>query len=90
MLGLLVVTHGGLAEELVGAAKTIVGETEALESVSIGWDDDVAEARLRIEKALGRVERGAGVLVLTGILYFTWYRNLPDEDPSTVDGPVTR
>ena len=63
--GLLVVTHGRFAEELVKATRTIVGSFDALEAVSIGWDDDVAEARQRIEEAIGRVDRGGGVLVLT-------------------------
>ncbi len=65
MPGLLVVTHGRVAEELVKATKTIVGPMDALEAVSIGWDDDVAEARQRIEEAVQRVGRGEGVLILT-------------------------
>jgi len=63
--GLLVVTHGRLAEELVNATRTIVESFEALEAVSIGWDDEPAEARGRIEQAIRRVDRGNGVLVLT-------------------------
>ncbi len=64
-VGLLVVTHGRLAEELVNAVRTIVGTLEGLEAVSIDWDDDVAEATRRIEAAMRRVDRGAGVLILT-------------------------
>ena len=63
--GLLVVTHGRLAEELVNATRTIVETFDALEAVSIGWDDDPTEARRRIEEAIRRVDRGSGVLVLT-------------------------
>ena len=63
--GLLVVTHGRLAEELVHAAQTIVGAHEAFEAVTIGWHDDPGEARGRIEGAIRRVDRGGGVLVLT-------------------------
>jgi len=65
VLGLIVVTHGRLAEELVRAARTIVGPIEALEAVSIGWNDEVERAAERIAEARTRVERGAGVLVLT-------------------------
>ena len=65
MLGLLVISHGRLAEELVQAATTIVGPVEALEAVSIGWDDDVSRARARIEAAVGRVGGDEGVLILT-------------------------
>jgi PTS system mannose-specific IIA component len=65
MPGLLVVTHGRVAEELVKAAKIIVGPLDALEAVSIGWDDDVASARARIQEAIQRVGHGTGALILT-------------------------
>lgn len=65
MLGMLVVTHGRLAEDLVHAVQTIVGPVEGLEAVSIGWNDDVDSATHSIEDAIGRVDRGQGVLVLT-------------------------
>ena len=65
MLGLLVVSHGSFAEELVNATRKIIEDAEALEAVSMGWNDDVEEASARIEEAVGRVDRGAGVLVLT-------------------------
>jgi PTS system mannose-specific IIA component len=65
MLGLLVLSHGRLAEELVQAAMKIVGPVESLEAVSIGWDDDVSGARERIEAAIERVGRDSGVLILT-------------------------
>jgi len=65
MLGLLVVTHGRLAEELVNAVRTIVGSVDALEAVSIGWNDDVEESSRRIEAAANRVDCGQGVLLLT-------------------------
>jgi PTS system mannose-specific IIA component len=64
MIGILVVTHGRLAEELVNAARTIVGEIPAIAAVSIGWTDDMSDARTAIERALAEVG-GAGVLVLT-------------------------
>ena len=63
--GLVVLSHGHLAEELVRAATKIVGPIEGLEAVSLGWDDDPDEARQRIEEALARVARGSGVLILT-------------------------
>jgi PTS system mannose-specific IIA component len=65
MLGLLVVSHGHLAEQLVGAVRTIVGEVDALEAISIGWDDKVETSSKRIEDAIRNVDRGQGVLVLT-------------------------
>ena len=42
MIGIVVVTHGQLAGELVNAARTIVGDIPAIAAVSIGWTDDMA------------------------------------------------
>ena len=65
MVGALVVTHGNLAQELVQAAKTIVGEASSLLAVSIDWDDDVAQAQDAIGEALKQLDQGSGVLILT-------------------------
>jgi mannose PTS system EIIA component len=64
MIGIVVVTHGALAAELVNAARTIVGEIPAIAAVSIGWSDDMTAAREGIEKAMAEVG-GAEVLILT-------------------------
>lgn len=64
-IGVLVVTHGRLAEELVAAAGVIVGATEHVSALSIGWNDDVDEARETVRRAIERADRGRGVLVLT-------------------------
>lgn len=64
MIGIVVVSHGHLAEELVKAAETIVGPSPRIVSVSIGWADDPSVANDALENALGDV--GAeGALVLT-------------------------
>ncbi len=63
MIGIVVVTHGRLAEELVNAARQIVGEVPAIFAVSIGWGDDVSAAREAIERGLA--EAGGEALVLT-------------------------
>lgn len=65
MIGLLVITHGGLADELVAAARTIVGQCENVEAVSIGWDDEVSEARRRIVEGIRKLDQGDGVILLT-------------------------
>jgi PTS system mannose-specific IIA component len=65
MLGLLVVSHGRLAEELVNAVRTIVGPVDGLEAVSIGWNDEVEESSRRIVEAVRRVDCGQGVLLFT-------------------------
>ena len=63
MIGIVVVTHGRLAEELVSAARQIVGEVPAIVAVSLGWGDDVGAANVAI--ARGLAEAGEEALVLT-------------------------
>ena len=65
MIGVVVVTHGQLATELLNAAETIVGDLPRFAAVSIGWHDDTGDARAEIEQAIARVEEGAGVLILS-------------------------
>jgi mannose PTS system EIIA component len=64
MIGIVVVTHGRVAEELVNAARTIVGELPAVAAVSIGWTDDPAAANGAIQRGLQEVG-GGDTLVLT-------------------------
>jgi mannose PTS system EIIA component len=64
MIGIVVVGHGQVAEELVNAARKIVGEIPRIVAVSIGWTDDMAASRAAIERALAEVGEG-GALVLT-------------------------
>ena len=65
MIGVVVVTHGQLATELLNAAETIVGDLPRFTAVSIGWHDDTQDAREEIAQAIGRVKQGQGVLILT-------------------------
>ena len=65
MLGLLVVTHGNLAQELVSSARTIVADEVVLEALSIAWNDDPEGAAENIRQGIERLDQGAGVLVLT-------------------------
>ena len=71
-LGVVVVTHGQLATELVNSAEMIVGDLPHFTAVSIGWHDDVDHAREEIGRAIERVVNAVpgegarpGVLVLT-------------------------
>jgi mannose PTS system EIIA component len=64
VIGIVVVTHGSLATELVNAARQIVGEIPAIAAVSIGWADDASVAKEAVERALGEVG-GGQALVLT-------------------------
>lgn len=65
MIGVVVVTHGQLAVELVNAAETIVGDVPAFTAVSIGWHEDVQDAREEIAAAIARVQGPEGVLIAT-------------------------
>jgi len=64
-IGVVVVTHGVLATELLNAAETIVGDLPQFTAVSIGWHDDVNVATTAMSRAIERVDRGRGVLLLT-------------------------
>ena len=63
--GVLVVTHGGLAFELARALERIVGKVDGLKALTIGWDDDLPQARRAVEEAIAEVDPGGGVLILT-------------------------
>ena len=65
MIGVVVVTHGQLATELVNAAETIVGDLPNFFAVSIGWHEDVQDARDEIAAAVEKVKQPGGVLIAT-------------------------
>jgi mannose PTS system EIIA component len=65
MIGVVVVTHGQLAVELLNAAEMIVGDLPRFTAVSIGWHEDVNDAREDIAQAIERVKGDGGVLLLT-------------------------
>ncbi|MDX2223167.1 MAG: PTS sugar transporter subunit IIA [Rhodospirillaceae bacterium] len=65
MIGLVLVTHGRLAVELVAALEHVVGPQAQVTTVCIGPDDDMERRRADIVKAVETVNKGAGVVVLT-------------------------
>jgi len=65
VIGVVVVTHGQLATELLNAAEMIVGDLPSFTAVSIGWHDEVGDAREDIAQAIERVRGDGGVLLLT-------------------------
>ena len=65
MIGVVVVTHGQLATELVTGAETIVGDLPQFAAVSIGWHEDAQDAREEIAGAIARVHQDDGVLIAT-------------------------
>ena len=64
-IGGVIVSHGRIANELLAAAETVVGELKHIAAVSIGWNDDVETAKDEISKAIKKVSAGNGVLLLT-------------------------
>ncbi|MDO9381339.1 MAG: PTS sugar transporter subunit IIA [Hyphomicrobiaceae bacterium] len=65
MIGLVIVTHGGLAVEFRLALEHIVGPQSQLETISIGPEDDANVRRAEILDAIRRADTGEGVIVLT-------------------------
>lgn len=65
MIGLVVVSHGRLAEELVSALEHVVGDQDKVRAVCIGADDDMEKRRDDIRSAAQVVDDGEGVILLT-------------------------
>jgi PTS system mannose-specific IIA component len=65
MIGLVLVTHGKLANEFRAALEHVVGSQSQIETVSIGPEDDVERRRQDIIDAVDRVSDGSGVILLT-------------------------
>ena len=68
MIGLVLVTHGRLAEELRAAMEHVVGPQKAVATVCIGPDDDMEGRRNDIRDSIASVDQGDGVVLLTDIL----------------------
>ena len=65
MIGVVLVTHGNLAEEFRHALEHVVGPQERLATISIGAEDDIEQRRGEIVEAVRAVDDGAGVIILT-------------------------
>ncbi|MDB5458881.1 MAG: fructose transporter subunit, partial [Caulobacteraceae bacterium] len=65
MIGLVIVTHGRLAEEFVLAMEHVVGPQRGVRAVCIGPEDDMERRRRDILKAAEDVDEGQGVILLT-------------------------
>lgn len=65
MIGMVLVTHGRLALELVAALEHVVGPQSQVASICIGPDDDMEQRRAEIVAAVEKVDSGTGVVVLT-------------------------
>lgn len=67
MLGLVLVTHGNLANEFVAAMQHVVGKQEQIETVCIGPEDNMETRREEILRKVEQVDSGSGTLVLTDL-----------------------
>ncbi len=65
MIGIVLVTHGRLADELVSALEHVVGPQTGIATVCIGPDDDMESRRKEILDDVARVNEGQGAVVLT-------------------------
>ena len=65
MIGMVLVTHGRLAEELRHAMEHVVGPQQAVATVCIGPEDDLEHTRADIRRSIDSVDQGDGVVVLT-------------------------
>jgi len=67
MIGMILVTHGRLAEEFVHAMEHVVGEQADVATICIGPNDDMEARRREIAIAIKRVDSGKGVVILTDL-----------------------
>jgi PTS system mannose-specific IIA component len=65
MIGMVLVTHGRLAEELIAALEHVVGPQENVAAVCIGPDDDMEQRRREIMDSTREMDSGDGVVLLT-------------------------
>jgi len=67
MIGLILVTHGRLADEFVNAMEHVVGAQDDIATVCIGPQDDMEARRAEIAEAITRVDTGNGAILLTDL-----------------------
>jgi PTS system mannose-specific IIA component len=68
MVGILIVSHGRLAEALISSVESLVGKLQKIRGVSIWPKDKEEEIKDQIQKEMAEVEDGEGVVILTDIL----------------------
>jgi PTS system mannose-specific IIA component len=67
MIGMILVTHGRLAEHFIDAMEHVVGKQEGVATICIGPNDDMEQRRADIADAIKQVDTGAGAIILTDL-----------------------
>src|ERR1700731_516636 len=67
MIGMVLVTHGRLAEELRSAMEHVVGAQRNVATVCIGPEDDIEGRRADIQDCIAKVDTGGGAVLVTGM-----------------------
>jgi PTS system mannose-specific IIA component len=65
MIGIVIVTHGRLAQELLSATEHVIGAQTHIATICIGPNDDIEQRRNEITQAIKQVDLGRGVVVVT-------------------------
>ncbi len=68
MISVLILTHGGVAPELLSAARIISGELKSFAALPLEWTDGFDDASRKVREALESLDHGEGILILTDIL----------------------
>ncbi len=67
MIGIIIVTHGNLAQEFLTAMEHVVGPQKSVATICIGPHDDMEKQRINIETAIKEVNSDKGVIILTDL-----------------------
>ena len=67
MIGMILVTHGRLAEHFIDAMEHVVGKQEGVATICIGPNDDMEQRRADIADAIKQVDTGKGAIILTDL-----------------------
>lgn len=73
MVSTLILTHGGLARELVEAAAMILGREPDFDSLSLSWTDSFEDSAAKTREALSKLDGAGGILILTDMYGGTPY-----------------
>lgn len=67
MVRVLILTHGRMADELLSAGRTIMGNLDGFEALTLEWGDGLDAAEAKVQAAVEQLDAGSGVLILTDI-----------------------